>query len=303
MQPAPFAPQQSSNSQSASDIEVGTLYAFSAGYGVGTGIWIDSELHIDDPGLQFLAPAILGLAGPVGVFFLDRPRMPRGMPAAIAAGMAIGAGEGVGIASYQFVHSKSEDEWGFRGFARSVFIGSTVGTLAGAAAAYTMEPSPKTSMLLGSGVAWGTVIGSMFGYGGSNGDFGQANDSTSLGGLVGFNAGLVGAGALSMVWVPTYKSLAWMWTGFGAGVAVSLPIYLFYAGGDHETRRGLIFQGTAGTLGLLAGAVFSLDSPDYTMSEGSGLFGGKKDAPIQVTSGGLMPVPGGMGLQVSGLLF
>ena len=67
----------------------------------------------------------MGLAAPVGVFFLDRPRMPRGMPAAIAAGMAIGAGEGVGIASYQFVHSKSDDEWGFRGFARSVFIGST----------------------------------------------------------------------------------------------------------------------------------------------------------------------------------
>ena len=116
--------------------------------------------------------------------------------------------------------------------------------------------------------------------------------STSLGGLVGFNAGLVGAGALSMVWVPTYKSLAWMWTGFGAGVAVSLPIYLFYAGGTHEVRRGLIFQGTAGTLGLLAGAVFSLDSPDFSMSDGSGLFGSKPNAPIQVTGGGLMPVPG-----------
>jgi hypothetical protein len=304
LQPAPpsYTPSPSSG-QSASDIEVGTLYVFSAGYGVGTGIWLDAELGIDDPGLQFLAPSILGLAGPVGVFFLDRPRMPRGMPAAIAAGMAIGAGEGVGIASYQFVHSKSQDEWGFRGFARSVFIGSTIGTAAGALTSYTMEPSPKTSLLLGSGVAWGTVVGSMFGYGGSNGEFGEANDSASLGGLVGFNAGLLGAGALSMVWVPTYKSLAWMWTGFGAGVAVSLPIYLFYAGGNHEARRGLIFQGTAGTLGLLAGAVFSLDAPDYSMSDGSGLFGGRKDAPIQVTGGGLMPVPGGMGLQVSGLLF
>jgi hypothetical protein len=201
------------------------------------------------------------------------------------------------------VHASSADEWGFRGFARSVFLGSTAGTAAGFVASMTMEPSPKTSILLGSSVAWGTVIGSMFGYGGSNGDFGDANDVTSLGGLIGYNAGLVGAGALSMVWVPTYKSIAWMWTGFGAGIAVSLPIYLFYAGGNHEARRGLIFQGTAGTLGLLAGAVFSLDSQDFSMSDGSGLFGSKPNAPIQVTGGGLMPVPGGMGFQVSGLLF
>ena len=63
-----------------------------------------------------------------------------------------------------------------------------------------------------------------------------------------------------MVWVPSYQSLAWMWMGFGAGVGLSLPIYLFYAGGTHDARRGLIFQGTAGTLGLVAGAVFTMDS-------------------------------------------
>src|SRR5262245_55617427 len=50
-----------STTQEASDIELGTLYAMSAGYGVGTGIWIDAELSIDDPGLKFLAPAILGV--------------------------------------------------------------------------------------------------------------------------------------------------------------------------------------------------------------------------------------------------
>jgi len=301
-QPAPYAAPQS-GTQPASDLEVGTLYALSAGYGVGTGIWIDAELKIDDPGLEFMAPAILGLAAPVGVFFLDRQRMPRGMPAAMAAGMAIGVGEGVGIASYQFVHSKSDDEWGFRGFARSVFIGSTLGTAAGYVTAVAMEPSPKTSMLLGSSVAWGTIVGSMFGYGGSNGEFGDANDSTSLGGLIGYNAGLVGAGALSMVWVPSYQSLAWMWMGFGAGVGLSLPIYLFYAGGTHDARRGLIFQGTAGTLGLLAGAVFTIDSKDFGLSDGGGLFGQRPNAPVQVTGGGFMPVPGGMGFQVSGLLF
>ena len=169
--------------------------------------------------------------------------------------MALGAGEGIGIASYQFVHSRPATV-GFRGFARSVFIGSTVGTAPVTRRQSFMEPSPKTSLLLGSSVLWGTAVGSMFGYGGSKADsvFGDANDSASLGGLIGYNAGMLGAAALSTVWVPSYQSLTWMWIGFGAGLGVSLPVYLFYAGGDHDPRRGLIFQGTAGTFGLLAGS-------------------------------------------------
>ncbi|HKQ71270.1 MAG TPA: hypothetical protein VJT73_18130 [Polyangiaceae bacterium] len=302
--PMQYAPPSSSSSQSATDLEVGTLYGVAAGYGVGTGIWLDAELKIDDPGLKFLAPAILGVAAPVGVFFLDRPRMPRGMPAAIAAGMALGAGEGIGIASYQFVRSGADSEWGFRGFARSVFFGSTVGAGLGYVAAITMEPSPKTSILLGSSVMWGTIAGSMFGYGASaaGSDFGEANDSASLGGLIGYNAGLLGAAAVSTVWIPSYTTLTWMWIGFGAGVGVSTPIYLFYAGGDHDVRRGLIFQGTAGMLGLAAGGIFSLDAKDFGSSNG-GIFGSNPTAPVRVTGGGFMPVPGGMGFQVSGILF
>jgi hypothetical protein len=281
------------------------LYGFAAGYGVGTGIWLDAELGIEDPGMRFLPPVILGLAAPVGVFLLDRPRMPRGMPAAIAMGMAIGAGEGVGIASYQFVTAKEGDAWGFRGFSRSVFIGSTAGTALGTAAAFTMEPSPKTSLLLGSGVGWGMLIGSAFGYGGSRASspFGEANDSAALGGLIGYNAGLLGAAALSTVWVPSYTSLAWMWIGFGGGVAVSLPVYLFYTGGDHDPRRGLIFQGTAATLGLVAGAIFTMDSRDVAASPSQSGLAAQRPPHFQVTGGGLMPVPGGMGFTVSGLLF
>lgn len=303
-QPPPYVPA-SRSSEPASTLEIGTLYGFAAGYGVGTGIWLDAEIGIDDPGMRFLPPVILGLAAPVGVFLLDRPRMPRGMPAAIAMGMAIGAGEGVGIASYQFVTAKAGDAWGFRGFSRAVFIGSTAGTALGTAAAFTMEPSPKTSLLLGSGVGWGMLIGSAFGYGASraSSEFGEANDSAALGGLIGYNAGLLGAAALSTVWVPSYTSLAWMWIGFGGGVAVSLPVYLFYTGGNHDPRRGLIFQGTAATLGLVAGAIFTMDSRDVAASPSQSGLAAQRPPHFQVTGGGLMPVPGGMGFTVSGLLF
>ena len=304
---APASPLQGYAAAPASDVEIGTLYGLSVGYGVGVGVWLDAELKIDDPGLVFLPPAILGVAAPVGVFLLDRPRMPRGMPAAIAAGMAIGAGEGIGLASYQYVHSDGSDAWGFRGFARSVFIGSTAGTAVGYLTAVAMEPSPKTSLLMGSSVLWGTAIGSMFGYGGSRAgsEFGDANDSASLAGFIGYNAGLLGSAALSTVWVPSYQSLEWMWLGFGAGLGVSLPVYLFYAGGDHDVRRGLIVQGTAATLGLAAGAIFTMDSSDSASAPRDGLFGGTPGPGqrVTITGGGLMPVVGGFGVQLSGLLF
>jgi hypothetical protein len=152
----------------------------------------------------------------------------------------------------------------------------------------------------------------MFGYGASASfsDFGHANDAAALGGLIGYNVGLAGTAALSTVWVPTYESLSWMWIGFGAGALVSLPVYLFYAGGDHDARRGLIFQGTAATLGLVAGAVFTIDAREFGANdEGPG---GKSDvmageagpkAPIRITGGGVVPVRGGFVAQVSGVLF
>lgn len=304
-QPQPQQPTTYYGAQPATQLEKGFLYGFSAAYGVGTGIWIDAELGIQDPGLRLIFPGVLGVGAPVGAYLVDQ-HLPfsRGQAAALATGMAIGVGEGLGIAGLQFVTSKSENSWGFRGFSRAVFLGSTAGAGLGYAAAVTMEPSPKTSLLLGSSVLWGTAIGSMFGYGASNPDnpWGESNDSAAIGGLVGYNLGLAGAAAVSSVWVPTYKSLAWMWAGFGIGTGASSVVYLFYAGSDHSPRRGLIFQGTAATLGLAAGAALTWnDTSD--IAETDAPWQTAKPLGVQITGGGPMPVPGGMGLQLSGLLF
>jgi hypothetical protein len=296
----------------ASDAEVGTLYAVSVGYGVGTGIWLDAVLGVDDPGLQFLPPVILGVAAPVGVFFLNRPRMARGMPAAIATGTFIGTAEAIGISTYQFVTASPGNEIGFKGFSTAVFLGSTGGAAAGYLTAVSMEPSPRTSLLLASSAVWGTIVGSMFGYGSSTAfsDWSTANDSAALGGLVGLNIGVAGSLALSTTWIPTYDSLSWMWIGFGAGVAVSLPVYLFYAGGDHDARRGLIFQGTAATLGLVAGAVFTLDSKPLESGDiraPHARQGPSERAPqasgFEITGAGLLPVRSGFGVQLTGIIF
>jgi hypothetical protein len=251
-------------------LEIGALYGVSVAYGVGVGVWLSAEVGIDDPALFLIPPAVLGVAAPVGVYFFDRTGPKRGVPAAIATGMLVGAGEGLGIWSYQHVSATKADEWGFRGLARSEVIGSTLGAAGGVALGYLQAPSPKSSLLISSSVLWGTAVGSMFGYGATaaNQGYGRSNDGASLGGLIGFNVGLAAAAGLSTVYIPTYKSLGAMWLGSGIGFAASLPVYLLYArDGGPPAKRGLIFSGVATTLGIGAGAVFTLGSEDSASAD------------------------------------
>ncbi|HLM75795.1 MAG TPA: hypothetical protein VK459_23935, partial [Polyangiaceae bacterium] len=280
--------------------EVGYLYGTATTYGIGTGIWLDAEIGIEDPGLQFIAPVVLGAAAPLIVFLADRPAMPRGMPAAIATGMLIGAGEGLGIASYQYVTARKENEWGFKGLARAEFIGGLVGGSAGYLAARYLRPSPKTSLFIASAATWGTIAGSQFGGGASNGSWGQSNDTISLGGLIGFTLGLVASLGVSAAFIPSWNQLKWMWYGLGFGELVSLPVYAFYAGGDYDPRRGLIFQGVAGAIGIGIGAL--IGDPDGPATRGSNEET-KRPAFAQLLGGGLMPVEKGCGVRVFGTLW
>jgi len=245
------------------------------------------------------------VAAPAGVWFLDDPEMDRGMPAAIASGMVIGAGEGIGIWSYQFVTADEQDAWGFKGFARATTLGATLGGVAGFATGYYLEPSPKSSLLTSSGVVWGAAIGTMFGYGGSEADvgYGNANDSASLGGLVGFNIALAAGAAASAIYIPSWEQIGWMWAGAGIGAAASLPIFLFYAGEDSPpAKRGFLFMGTATTLGIAAGAIFGsgeLDEYEIGKNDESPL-GNRFGA---ITSIGPLAMPGAGGVQVGGILY
>jgi len=294
---APYYPPPPPQNDERTDFEIGTLYATSVGYGVGMGSWISLEIGIEDPGVFLIPPAVLGIAAPVGVYFLDEPDMERGLPSATAVGMLIGAGEGIGIAGHQFVTADEEDEWGFIGLARATAIGSTVGAVGGYLVGYYQEPSPKSSAFVASGVLWGTVAGSMFGYGASEAGvgYGRANDDASLGGLIGFNVGLVATGALSMIYYPTYGELGWMWAGAGIGAAVSLPVFLFYAKEDGPpAKRGFLFMGTATLLGIGAGALFGQGAGD-DIGLNDGLFNASIDyvAPAQFGEDGIGLSAGG----------
>ncbi len=256
-------------------LELGALYGTSVAYGVGMGVWISTEAGFDDPAIFLIPPAVLGVAGPVGVYFFDRRRLKRGLPAAVATGALIGAGEGLGVWSYQFVSATKDKAWGFRGLARAEAIGSTLGAAGGLALGYLQSPSPKSSLLMSSSVLWGSAVGAMFGYGATAAGqgYGHSNDGAALGGLIGFNVGLAASAGLSTVYIPSYRSLVGMWLGSGIGFAASLPIYLLYARDDGPpAKRGLIFSGVTTTLGIAAGAALTFGSEDSASSDAAPRF-------------------------------
>jgi hypothetical protein len=317
-QPPGFGyPQPQTGRKKSTALEVGYLYVTAGAYGVGTGIWIDAMAGIDDPGLRLIMPGVLGVAAPVGVFVLDqyvyRPAMPEGLPSAIATGFVVGAGEGLGVASTQWVRADEANEWTFKGLASSEVIGSTLGGAGGYALYYFLRPHPKSNIFIASSVFWGSAIGSFFGGGVSSsvpdnpapgdgtGTWGKTNDTVALGGLIGFNVALGGAVLLSAAgWRPSWDQIGWMWGGLALGTVVSLPVYLFYAGSDHDPRRGLVFQGVAGTLGLVAGALIGRPDKPGAIAEAPST---TRPAFAKIRGGGLMPIDHGIGAQVSGELW
>ncbi len=304
----------------SSPLEIGLLYVAAASWGVGTGIWIDSEIDDPnddqdlDPAIAFIAPAILGVAAPMGVFAADRlPRtpMPAGLPSAIAGGMIIGAGEGIGIWGQTVVTHECDSSKalagctggpGFRDFGRSVFVGSTLGGVVGGVGYYFLKPTPKTNFFLLSAASWGAIAGSFMGGGATeeNSPWEDTNDGVSAGGLVGFNLFLVGAAGASLLWKPSWSQLGGMWAGYGIGTAASTLIYFAYIDGG-DPRRGLIAQSIMGTLGIVGGAVL------FGRADPAGTFENREDPNrrqyARLVGGGLMPVKNGMGVQIQGELF
>lgn len=289
----------------SSGLEIGFLYTTAAVYGIGTGIWINEEAKVREPGVYVIAPAAFGAAMPLAVFLVDRfaytKGMPEGLPSAIASGAIIGAAGGVGIAAYQWASVSTGKEWGWIGVARAEFVGATVGAGAGVGLYYLIKPRPEHNVLLMSSVVWGAGIGAAFGGGASKsfGNWSETNDAVSLGSNIGMGVALAGAVTASVFWTPSWEGIGWMYAGFGLGTVASLPIYFAYIGSDRDPRRGLIAQGIGAIAGVgLAAAL----APRYRYP---GYAANDTDDPdwIKVRGVGLMPVEQGLGAQMTGELW
>ncbi|MBK8937714.1 MAG: hypothetical protein IPM79_08730 [Polyangiaceae bacterium] len=269
---------------------------------MGTGIWLDVEAEIENPGLAIIMPALFGAAAPVGVFIADyaTDKLPEGFPAALATGMWLGGGLGLGVWSVQ--SAISSDEWGFAALGRATFVGSLAGGAIGGVVGGLIEPSPKTSMLILSGSGWGGLVGMAFGGAASSGDWKRANDAVSVGTLIGGGVGLLGSAGASFGWTPSWSQLGAMWGGFAIGAAATTPIYLVYLAVDADPRTGLIAQGIGGLIGIGVGAF--LAPPNRKDYAGNDIDDRLEPFEFAKLVGvGPMATPGGLGLELTGMLW
>jgi hypothetical protein len=233
------------------------LYLVGAGYGVGSGVWIDALGKVTDPGLALLAPLGLGAGVPLGFYLWDRVEpLERGLPASIGTGMLLGGVEGLAIdgLQWQATGNGGPNTWSFAGQTTAVFLGATAGGIAGYAFGEWAQPDPRSLALIGSGAGWGAIAGTLIGAGAVDGDW---KDGASVWGFAGYNVGIVATGALSMAYVPSWQTIKYMWLGDLVGTLVTMPVYIFYVGDSENMHHGLIANAAGGLAGLALAAALT----------------------------------------------
>ena len=253
----------SSSNDLRSDSEMASLYITGGLYGAGMGIWIDAIGHVKDPAIAILPPIGLAAGGVVGTYLVDRfVDLHRGVPSSISTGLVLGAVEGLGIGAVQYQHSDKGNHWSFATGSTVTFLTATGGGAAGALFGELVRPNPRSMGLITAGATFGAISGTAIGAGVGGKDW---KDAGSIAGLVGYNVGIVGAGALSLVWTPTWQTQKYMWIGYGAGAAASMLIYVPYIFiDDGQPRRGLVANGVVALAGAGGGALLGvlLDGDD-----------------------------------------
>jgi hypothetical protein len=255
------------------DGEMLFLYMTSAMWGIGTGIWVDWGSGVNDPGIAFIAPLLFGAAAPIGLFLWDNyDNLDKGVPSSIGLGLSLGAVEGIAIAGTQWQNTCNGNcgTWSDATKAALTWGISTAGGVGGYFFGEYLKPDPRALTFIASGAGWGAISGLLLGAGAEssqwvNGTTTTSNsispadsfgDGAAVGGLIGYNAGIVATGALSLLgYVPSWRTQQAMWLGYLVGTAGASIVYLFYIG-QPDVHHGMIANSLGGLAGVgVAGAL------------------------------------------------
>src|ERR1019366_5504925 len=137
--------------------------------------------------------------------------------------------------------------WTFRTWTTVTFLGATAGGIGGDPFGGGVQPDPRRLGPISRRGRWGAAAGILFGSGVVGGDW---KDGAAVWGFTGYNAGILSAGVVSTVYVPSWQTLKYMWLGDVLGTLATTPVYFFYIGSDAEPRHGLIANAVGGLAGL-----------------------------------------------------
>jgi hypothetical protein len=247
---------------------MGFLYGTGIAYGVGTSVWVDAlaKVKASDLGVAFVAPAAFGALVPVGLYVWDYvDEFDRAVPSTMATGMLLGGVEGIAISGLQWQltadngHAKT---WNFRGQTTAAFLGATAGGVGGYLFGEYLQPDPRSLALIASAAAWGTANGILLG-GGVVSTSSDIWDGAAVWGFAGYNAGIVAAGLVSTVYVPSWQTIKYMWLGDFLGTVATTPVYLFYIGQSGDNlHHGMIANAVGGLAGLAIATVLTANMTD-----------------------------------------
>jgi hypothetical protein len=207
------------------------MYISGGLYGIGSGIWIDALAKVKDPGVAVIAPIMLGAAVPVGFFLWDEYGGPlhRGVPASFATQTTV------------------------------TWIFATGGGVGGWAFGEWIRPDPRSMGFIASTSAWGAISGSFLGIAVSGADW---KDGASVAGLIGYNVGVGGGGALSIIHTPSWRAQKYMWGGYAIGALAGCLVFPFYLFSDADAKHGFIGPSLGGVAGAALMGAFNYDLKD-----------------------------------------
>jgi hypothetical protein len=184
------------------------------------------------------------------------------VPASVGTGLILGGVEGIAISGmqWQYTHERNND-WSFATQTTVTWIMATGGGVGGWAFGEWLRPDPRSMGFIGGGAGWGTLGGFFIGVAASGKDW---KDGAAPGGLIGFNVGMVAAGAITVGYTPSWRTQQNMWLGELVGSLVGCLVFPFYLFSTADAKHGFIGPGLGGLAGVaVAGALsWNLKDPD-----------------------------------------
>lgn len=261
-----LAPAEDPN-QPRGGVEAAGLYASAITFGIGTGVWLDVMLDVEDIRLAVIAPLVLGGAGAGLLFLAEHNSGPirRGRGTAMSNGYALGIVGGLLLG----VYGGDELRWSARAVATSIWGGAALGAGLGYGLGALAEVRPASASFVGSGGLWGAVFGmTVAGLVDADGD------DVPIAGMVGEVVGAGAAAALAGVLRPAEAQVRWMDLGVFSGGLLGVGVAVLIFGEDRYST--LVGPALCVEAGMVAGGVLGYvlgrpraDAPARTASASS----------------------------------
>jgi hypothetical protein len=233
--------------------ELTFLYASAFIYGLGTSTWV---VLLTKP--ESLAGAVLPFAGlttsaVAGVAVADGYRpFRRGVPHSIAAGLFLGAGQGVWVVGYQHAAATRRDDdsqWQSEQVAGALWAGATLGGIAGGLVGAWREPTPGRVSFTASAGVWAGLIGGFTAAALQPDDDRRGETAFATGGAT-YNLGILGGIAFAPLIAPSVARVRFVDLGAIGGGLLGSGVYAIAAESSATPRGGLGFAALGASAGL-----------------------------------------------------